>query len=81
MPCSKCSVSVARLKSDFLIDTKRVLFYDRYHTSHCQLDTQCLHTASLARVVQGMRDLRGLLMHLYNHYNNIGVTHIDRNKV
>ena len=62
MPCSKCSVSVARLKSDFLIDTKRVLFYDPYHASHCQLDTQCLYMASLARVVQGMRDLRGLLM-------------------
>ena len=32
MPCSKRSVSVARLKSDFLKNTKRVLFYDPYRT-------------------------------------------------
>ena len=28
MPCSKHSVSVARLKSDFLINTEREVFYD-----------------------------------------------------
>ena len=32
MPCSKRSVSIAGLKSDFLINTKRELFYDPYRT-------------------------------------------------
>ena len=32
MPCYKRSVSVARLKSDFLKNTKRILFYDPYRT-------------------------------------------------